>query len=370
MIKLTEIKVYNIELPLKNPFRSANQLLASKQALLLKIKDDSGYEAWSECSAQQHPYYHPETVQTSTHILTQYLIPLMLQNSFKHPREIILYLNQHISGHNFAKAAIEMGCWVIAALQKQQSLATFIQSKKETISSGTVIPIKSIEQSKKVLATAITKKYHRIKIKGDGSSSFNVLHQIISDVPNTITIVLDSNGRLNADQLSQISRVSTIDAFEQPYPTYTKKTHNHFQEKIDQPIFLDESANTISDIENMLTDGVKGIVIKPGRLGGFQNSLSALQLVHLNQANCWCGGMHETGIGKAYNIALAARSEFNWVGDFTESDYYWKQDIIQDPWESNVNGEFNVPFSTPGLGVNVNEEYIKHVSTDIRTIKM
>lgn len=357
MICIREITLREIQLPLKEPFVISSGAVTTRRILLAELVDQEGGVAWSECPAGTAPNYSPETIDTAWLAITAWVAPRLLGRAVGHPRDVHAILEQDFRGHWMAKATLEMGAWGLAAESAGVSLARFIGGTRERIEVGISLGIQEspaalVEQARRALAQA----YRKIKIKIKPGADVDYIAAARAALGPQAPLMADAN---NAYTLDDSDRLAQLDQFgllmiEQPLAWDDLVRHAALQRRLTTPICLDESITSVERAEDMITLGAGRIVnIKPGRVGGFTPSLAIHALCARHSVPVWCGGMLESGVGRAYNVALASLPNFTLPGDISPSARYWERDVVTPEWTMARDGTMTVPRDRPGLGVAV-----------------
>jgi o-succinylbenzoate synthase len=357
MIRLEEITLHEIRLPLKEPFRISSGLVTERRIMLLHLRDADGTEVWSECVAGETPNYTAETIDTAWYSICEYVAPRVLGVPFAQPADVHPALEHNFRGHNMAKAAIEMGSWALCAQRDGVSLSRLLGGTRAAIETGISIGIQSSPAALVERAgRAIGEGYHKIKLKiepGHDVDFVGAVRRAFPDAP----LMADAN---NAFTLRDTDRLRELDAFdlimiEQPLAFDDIIRHAQLQRVLKTPICLDESITSVEKAEDMISVGAGRIInIKPGRVGGFTQSRAIHDLCVDNGIPVWCGGMLESGVGRAYNVALASLPGFSIPGDLSPSARYWTEDVVAPEWTMSKDGMVRVPADKPGIGVDVN----------------
>jgi O-succinylbenzoate synthase len=356
MIRLQEIALHEIRLPLKEPFRISSGLVTERRILLLRLREADGTEVWSECVAGESPNYTAETIDTAWYSICEYVAPRVLGIPFAQPADVHPALEHNFRGHNMAKAAIEMGSWALRAQRDGTSLSRLLGGTRAGIETGISIGIQSTPAALVERAgRAIAEGYHKIKLKiepGHDVEFVGAVRRAYPDAP----LMADAN---NAFTLRDTDRLQQLDAFnlimiEQPLAFDDIIRHAQLQRVLKTPICLDESITSVEKAEDMISLGAGRIInIKPGRVGGFAQSRAIHDLCVDNGVPVWCGGMLESGVGRAYNVALASLPGFSIPGDLSPSARYWAQDVVTPEWTMSKDGIVRVPSDKAGIGVDV-----------------
>jgi len=357
VICISEITLREIHLPLKEPFVISSGAVTTRRILLAELRDQEGAVAWSECPAGAAPNYSPETIDTAWLAITAWVAPRLLGRAIAHPREVHPILEQDFRGHWMAKANLEMGAWGLAAESAGISLARFISGTRERIEVGISLGIEATPAALVAKARqALTQAYHKVKIKIKPGSDVDYVRAAREALGPAAPLMADAN---NAYTLDDSDRLVQLDQFgllmiEQPLAWDDLVRHAALQRLLATPICLDESITGVERAQDMITLGAGRIVnIKPGRVGGFTAALAIHDLCARHGVPVWCGGMLESGVGRAYNVALASLPNFTIPGDISPSARYWKRDIVTPEWAMDGAGTIHVPRDRPGLGVTV-----------------
>lgn len=357
-MRVDRIELRLLRLPLVRPFRTSFGRTDEKVFILVRLLGD-GLEAWGECVAGATPYYSAETNGTAWHILTDFLGPALLGLDFAHPREVFPAFHA-VRGHNMAKAALEMAAWDLYARREGRPLSGVLGGVRARIPSGVSI---GIQESFDTLAATIRAEldagYRRVKIKIAPGWDVDVVRMVrerFGDIP----LMVDANA---AYTLGDADRLAALDAFglmmiEQPLDDDDVRDHAQLQRRLKTAICLDESIHSPRAMRDAIDAGACRVVnIKPGRLGGFAESIAVHDLCAASAIPVWHGGMLESGVGRVHNIHLAALPNFTLPGDVAASRRYFVPDLVEPAVEVAVDGTIGVP-SGPGLGVAVDADRV------------
>ncbi len=361
MIRLDGISLREIRLPLKEPFRISSGVVTERRILLVELVDADGVRVWAESVAFERPNYSPETIDTVWLALRAWVAPALLGVALDGPEQVHALLERDIRGHRMAKAAVEMGVWALAAERAGISLARQLGGGNERIPVGVSLGIEPTPDALVEKASAAARAgYRKIKLKIGPGKDIAWVAAVREALP-TAPLMVDAN---NAYAPSDIDLLAELDAFdlimiEQPLEHEDLVRHVELQRRLRTPVCLDESITSVNRAEDMLRLGSGRIInIKPGRVGGFSSSLAIHDLCVAREVPVWCGGMLETGIGRAYNVALASLPGFTIAGDLSPSARYWQRDIVDPEWTMDADGTVAVPLDRPGIGVRVDEDRI------------
>lgn len=366
---IKEVMIRHLKMQLNSPFSTSFGTITDKEFLLLEVKDELGRIGWGESVAFVAPWYTEETLKTTWHMLEDFLIPLILNKEIKHPDEVGR-LFATVRKNYMAKSAIEGAVWDLYAQSKNQSLTEALGGKKNKIEVGISIGIQpTIEQQIAVVNQAIKDGYKRIKVKIKPGWDVNVIRALREEFPN-LPMMADAN---SAYTLNDVDLLKELDKYnlmmiEQPLAHDDIIDHAILQKQIKTPICLDESIQSLEDARKAIELGsCKIINIKIGRVGGISEAKRIHDYCEEKGIPVWCGGMLESGIGRAQNIALTTLSNFSLPGDTAGSSHYWKRDIIQ-PEVIVEDGFINVPKKS-GIGYEPDLEAIHHYTVSSKVYR-
>ncbi|HET7890728.1 MAG TPA: o-succinylbenzoate synthase [Candidatus Sulfotelmatobacter sp.] len=368
-MKIEAITLREIHMPLVHFFETSFGRTYSRRILLVTVHCE-GVDGWGECVAGEDPFYSSEWIESAWPTLTKYLIPALLGKQIDSARDCpALYAK--VRAHRMAKAALENALWDAEAVQKRQPLWKLLGGTRREISCGVSIGIQdSVEQLLEKIETELAAGYRRIKVKVKPGWDVNVLERIRSRWSN-ITLSCDAN---SAYTLDQVEHLRSFDQFnllmiEQPLWNDDIYYHARLQKELRTSICLDESIVHARNAAHAVETGACRIInIKVGRVGGFSEALKIHDVCEAYKIPVWCGGMLETGIGRAHNIALSSKENFSLPGDVSASKRYWKEDII-DP-EVQVSPQGMIAISDqPGTGYRVKPDLIEKLTVRKETLR-
>lgn len=370
-MRIDQITLREIRLELKEPFRISSGEIRERRILLLELRDESGAHAWSECVAGEAPNYSPETIDTAWPAIVQYVAPRVLGRSIEHPGEIHAILEKDFRGHQMAKAGVEMGTWGLAAALAGEPLSLFIGGTRTEVAVGISLgiqpsPARLVEKAR----AAIAEGYRKIKIKIEPGHDVEWVRAVRDALGPDAHLMADANNAYTLDDAEHLAGFDALDLImiEQPLAWDDLVRHAELQRRVKTPICLDESITSLDRAQDMVALGSGRIInIKPGRVGGFTSSIAIHDFCQSNAIPVWCGGMFESGIGRAYNVALASLPNFTIPGDISPSARYWAQDIVAPEW-TMTDGMMRVPLENRGIGVAVDEERIKALTVRSETL--
>ena len=323
-MKMDAITLREINMPLAHPFETSFGVTTGRRILLVEIESGE-HSAWGECVAGEHPYFSDEMIDTAWHIVETELAPRLLKAEVSSGSDCPGLFEQ-VRGHRMAKAALENAVWELDAVRQCVPLARLLGGTRELIPCGVSIGIQAtMDKQMEKIETELAAGYQRIKLKcKPGWDRFNLL------------------------------------MIEQPLWYDDFYFHRELQKRLKTALCLDECIRNRRDAQAALELGSGRIInIKVGRVGGFTEALAIHDIAQEHGVPVWCGGMLETGIGRAHNIALSSLPNFKLPGDVSASSRYWSEDIIDPPVTVSSNGEIPVPWDKPGRGYEVDRERIE-----------
>lgn len=345
-----KITLREIHIPLIAPFETSFGSTSLRRILLVEA-DVDGISGWGESTAGEDPYYSYETVETARHIIRDFLWPMLKGREINSASEVFDLL-AHVRGHNMAKAAVETAIWDAEAKQKNLPLAKLLGGARDEISSGVSIGIQpSIEALIAKVEKELAAGYQRIKIKIKPGNDVEPVRALRQRFPR-IRLMADANSayRLKDGPLLQQLDQFFLIMIEQPLGHDDIYSHATLQRQLETPICLDECIHDIEHARAAIEiSACKIINMKLGRVGGHTAARRIHDLCQAKSVPVWCGGMLESGIGRAHNIAMSTLPNFTLPGDVSASRRYWTEDIIEPAVEVTPKGTIRVP-TAPGIG--------------------
>ena len=368
-MKIERLELRLLKLPLVHFFETSFGRIDDKHFIIVRV-DGDGATGYGECVAEQDPYYSAETNETAWHIIADFIAPRVLGTDFAHPRDVFPALKA-IRGHNMAKAAVEMAAWDLHARQRGEPLARALGGRRDRIASGVSIGIQpSLDDLAANVERELAAGYRRIKIKIKPGWDLRPVETVRARFGG-IPLMVDANA---AYTLADADHLARLDAFglmmiEQPLDYDDVADHAALQRRLRTPICLDESIKTVGIAREAIAAGACRIInIKPGRIGGFAESIRLHDLCASHGIPVWHGGMLESGIGRAANIHLSTLPNFSLPGDVAASKRYFDPDLIEPPIEVAADGTIAVP-GGPGLGVSIREDRLDRATLRVSTFK-
>ncbi len=353
-MKIEQIELHHISMPLVHPFQTSFGIERDRQAILVEIKSE-GITGWGECAMGLGPWYSSETMATGWHILQDFLIPLLLHKEINTPDDIAPVFKA-VRGHPMARAGVENALWDLLAKAADKPLSALLGGVKDRVEVGVSIGIQpTVEGLLDRVGQFVEAGYGRIKIKISPEWLIEPVRAVREQYPD-VRLMADAN---SAFTLADTPLLQQLDAFdllmiEQPLGYDDIANHARLQRELETAVCLDESIHSVADAQAMIDlEAGRIINMKQGRVGGLANALAIHDMAQKAAMPLWCGGMLETGIGRAINIHLASLPNFTLPGDISGTDRYYYQDIADPPFALNrEDSTMSVPTGA-GIGVEV-----------------
>jgi o-succinylbenzoate synthase len=369
-ISIEQLVLREIRMPLVHFFETSFGRTTERRILLVELISE-GLSGWGEVTCGEHPFYNEEWTDAAWMIVRDYAAPQVMRHDFESAAHVAERF-AHIRGHRMATGGVEAAFWDLEARRAGVPLAKQIGGGAFTgIACGVSIGIQnSVAQLLKKIETELAAGYQRIKIKIKPEWDVDVVRQVRKEFP-IIRLMADAN---SAYTLADADRLKELDEFdlmmiEQPLAHDEIIDHAWLQSHLKTPICLDECIRTAHQAGQAIRMGACKIInIKLGRVGGFREALRVHDVAQGYGIPVWCGGMLESGIGRAHNIALSTLSNFVLPGDVSASKRYWKRDIISPEVEVSPTGTIRVP-DAPGFGYEIDHDFLKHVTVREETVR-
>src|SRR3984957_5547181 len=368
-MKIEAITLREIQMPLVQFFETSFKRTFSRRILLLTAHCE-GVNGWGECVAGEDPYYSSEWTENAWATIKHYLLPAVLGKSLATARESVP-LMARVRGHSMAKAALENALWDAQAQQEQMPLWKLLGGTLPEIQCGVSIGIQdSVEQLLEKIEYELAAGYRRIKVKVKPGWDINVLERIRSRWPE-IVLSCDANSAYRLDEVEHLRKFDRFKLLmiEQPLWNDDIYYHARLQRELSTAICLDESIRHARDAAAAVETGACRIVnIKVGRVGGFSEARKVHDVCRDNDVPVWCGGMLESGVGRAHNIALSTLQNFRLPGDVSASKRYWKEDIIEPEVEVSPQGTIAIS-DQAGTGYRIKTDLIEKLTVRKETLR-
>jgi O-succinylbenzoate synthase len=360
---ISKLELREVRLPLVHFFETSFGRTTERRIILVRVTDSDGVEGWGECTAGEEPFYSEEWTESAWTVIHEVLAPMVAGKTIESAAGVWDLLKP-VRGNRMAKATIENACWDLDAKRKQIPLWKLLGGVKDDLPCGVSI---GIQDSPDALLAKIDREvsagYQRIKIKIKPGWDLNIVELVRKHFPS-IHLMADAN---SAYTLADIKLFQELDRFnlmmiEQPLAHDDIFDHSILQKQIKTPICLDESIRSAADARHAIELGSCRIInVKLGRVGGHTQAKLVEEVARQHDVPVWCGGMLESGIGRAHNIAMSTLPMFTLPGDVSASARYWTEDIIDPPVTVSADGTIQAP-EKPGIGYDVNLVRIEKAS--------
>ena len=368
-MKIEAITLREIRMPLVHFFETSFGRTTTRRILLVKIHAQ-GLDSWGECVAGEHPYYSDESIDTAWQVITSELAPVLVGKHLEGGGDCARLFNR-VRGHRMAKAALENAVWAAEAREKRIPLWKLLGGSRTEIACGVSIGIQdSVEHLEEKVEIELSAGYQRIKLKCKPGWDLDIFERIRRRWPD-ITLSCDANSAYTLDDIDHLKQFDQFNLLmiEQPLWHDDFYFHARLQRELKTSICLDEAIRSPRDAEAASEMGSCRIInIKVGRVGGFANAIAVHDIFRQQKIPVWCGGMLESGIGRAHNIALSTLENFSLPGDVSASQRYWKEDIIEPEVKVSRQGTIKIS-DEPGTGYQVREDLIEKLTARKLTIK-
>lgn len=369
-MKIKSIELIEINLPLVHFFETSFGRTYERRIILTRVEDIDGVSGWGECTAGETPSYCEEWTESCWQVLEKILAPRVVGAEVK-SAENVWDLMKPIRGNRMAKSAIETACWDLEARKLNVPLWRHLGGVNQEISCGVSIGIQdSVEQLLEKIQTELDAGYQRIKIKISPSWDYEVIKQV-RETFGDILLMGDANSAYTLDDIDLLKSLDEFDLMmlEQPLSNEDIVDHAKLQREIKTPICLDEPIKSPEDARKAIElKSGKIINLKNGRVGGHAQSKLIEKICRENDIPVWCGGMLESGIGRAHNIAISTLKGYTMPGDVSASKRYWHEDIIEPAVEVSKNGTIIAPENS-GIGFEVKRNLVDKLTVRKTAIK-
>lgn len=352
---------------LKSPFRTSVGVEHDRDCLILCLFSE-GLEGWGECVAGSFPGHTYETVGTAWQILIEFFLSILLTNnkwdvpSFSHATE-------NIRGHPLARASLEMALWDLDAKRNNVSLSSLLGGEKERVPVGVSVGIHPNETALlETVSGYVAQGYQRVKLKIEPGNDLESVRTVREEHP-ALPLQVDANTAYRIDDAAIFEDMEEFDLqmIEQPFAEDDLLDHSKLQARIRTPLCLDESIRRLRHVHQAIElDACRVVNIKQARVGGIWEALAIHEFCYQREVPLWCGGMLETGIGRAANLALASLPGFTLPGDISATDRYYDEDIAEPRFELNQDSTIDVPRGE-GLGVKIDKRALARVTLRTET---
>jgi O-succinylbenzoate synthase len=367
-MKITAVELRRIRMPLVSPFRTSFGTETSRMVLLVRVVTPQA-EGWGECVAMDEPLYSYEDVETAAHVLRTQLVPRVLAVGERLTAARVGHVLEKVKGHPMAKAALELAVLDAELRAAGRSFGDHLGAVKETVPAGVSVGIMDeIPQLLDAVDGYLEQGYVRIKLKIEPGWDVEPV-RAVRERFGDIGLQVDANTAYTLGDARHLGRLDPFDLLlvEQPLPEDDVRGHAQLAKMITTPVCLDESITSARSAADAIAIGACSVInIKAGRVGGYLEAVRVHDVAQANGIPVWCGGMLETGLGRAANIALAALPGFVLPGDTSASDRYYRQDVTTQPFVLE-GGHVRVP-TGPGLGVEPDPAVLSALTTAVEAL--
>jgi o-succinylbenzoate synthase len=361
-VKIESIQAREIAMMLLKPFETSFGVVQARRIVMIELKTDQG-SGWGEVTASEGPFYNSETTDTAWLILRDFLAPLVTGKSFDDANEVLQAMAP-VRGHEMAKAAVETACWDAFARQQGVPLHQLLGGTQQELPCGVSLGIHAeIPSLLDRIAKELSVGYRRIKLKIKPGKDLTVIAAVRKNFPH-IELTVDANSAYSLTDAPLLKQMDDFDLtyIEQPLAWNEIYQHAALQRQLKTPICLDECIHGLRDAQGAIELGAcKVINIKLGRVSGHGEALRIQQYCLEHEVPVWCGGMLESGIGRAHNIAMSSLPGFVLPGDVSASKRYWADDVIEPEVTVTPEGTILVP-QGPGIGFSLRHDYIERLT--------
>ena len=361
-MKINQVNLYQLRMPLKSAFETSFGRIHTRDCVLVEAFAH-GLVGYGECPADRDPGYSYETVGTAWHILQDFLVPAILDQEVMHVADLQKRMAL-VRGHQMAKAGLEMAFWDLSGKTQGISLKTMLGGVHSKVEVGVSVglqesPTKLVEIVRNYLASG----YQRVKIKIKPGRDVQDALALRQEFPH-LRLQVDANSAYTLESAIVLTPLDELGLLliEQPLAEDDLWDHRQLQVSFRTPLCLDESITSLRLARQALEmKSCRVINIKPGRVGGLSQGQAIHDLCLSQGIPVWCGGMLETGVGRASNLALASLPGFTLPGDISATDRYYDEDVTHERFVLNPDSTIDVPDS-PGLGVTINDAALKRAT--------
>lgn len=355
-MKIEQVELRQVRIPLVSPFETSRWREEEKTCVIVKLESGS-LVGFGECAVSRGPWYSYETVRSAWHIMEDFLVPTVLGRDFKTAGKLLDSVSL-VRGHNVAKASFEMAFWDLAAKMRNVSLSKMLGGTVSKIVSGVSVGLQeNVERLLGVVESFLDMGYRRVKVKVKPGMDVELVSGLREEFPD-IPLMVDGNGAYDSKDMGALRKLDHFELLmiEQPFAWDDLVDHANLQKVIQTAVCLDESIAGLGDLRAALELGSCRVLnIKPARVGGLTVARMLHDVCLSRKMPVWCGGLLETGIGRAGNVALASLPGFVMPNDISASERYFREDIVRPGFVLNADGTIDVP-QGPGIGVEVLED--------------
>ncbi len=363
-MRIERIEIRRIELPYVTPFETSGWRELANHSVIVRV-EAGGSVGWGEAPVSSGPWYNEETQSTAWVIGREILAPMLLESELQRPEDVDA-LFARVRGNRMARSAFEFAVWDLFGRLEGRSLSAMLGGVRTRVDVGVSVGVQpDIATLLRVVGGYIEAGYRRVKLKIKPGWDVEPTRAVRERWPD-LRLQVDANSIYTLDQADHLAQLDAFDLLliEQPLAHDDIIDHAKLQRRLRTPLCLDESIVSPEHARWAIELRACGVInIKPGRVGG----LTAARRIHDLAAEAglpvWCGGMLETGIGRAANVALASLPNFTLPGDISASERYFQRDVVRNPFVLNPDSTLSVP-EGPGSGAEVDEAFLDSVTLE------
>ena len=361
-MRIEFISLRELRMKLRAPFQTSFGTTVNRRILLVEVGCE-GATGWAEITTPEQPFYNAETTETAWHVFSDFIVPMALGKTVVAAADVPALLSG-IRGNEMARAGLENAIWVLESLAKNQPLSALLGGSRHEIASGVSLGIQ--EDTGFLLATIeqeLAAGYRRIKLKIKPGMDVHVIRKVREVYPD-ILLMVDANSAYRLEDAPVLKQLDSFNLMmiEQPLNWDDIYQHSMLQRQLDTPICLDECIHNAGHAQAAIETHACGVInLKLGRVGGHSEARRVHDVCLNRNIPVWCGGMLESGVGRAHNIAMSSLPGFVLPGDVSASRRYWDEDIIEPEIKVSEQGMIKVP-QVPGLGYAVRLDRVKQLT--------
>ncbi len=367
-MRIESIELHHVVMPLVHPFETSFGREEVRPCILVAARGQ-GLTGWGECPAEAAPYYSYETIETAWHVLRDFLIPALLGQSVDQPGDVPVRFAR-VRGHQMARAALENAVWDLLARAQGVPLHRLLGGQRERVPVGVSVGIEpTLPDLLHRVAGHIEQGYRRVKLKVKPGWDVEVVREVRRQWPSLL-LQVDANSAYTLADAPLLRRLDDLDLLliEQPLDHDDIVDHATLQAQLHTPICLDESITSPQRARWALDIGACRVInIKVARVGGLTSAIQIHDLCAERDVPVWCGGMLETNVGRAINVALATLPNFRLPGDISASARYYQEGIAAPDFVLNTDSTLSVPHVEPGMGVSILPDRLAAVRRRLHT---
>jgi O-succinylbenzoate synthase len=368
-MKIDRIELREIHLPLVAPFETSFGQTTERRIIIVKVFSE-GLHGWGECTVGENPFYNHECTDSAWMVIRDYVAPMVMGKEIEAPAQVTK-MTSAIRGNKMARGAVETAVWELEARRHNIPLWQMLGGTRAEIDCGVSLGLQATDAALlKNVEKEVAAGYQRIKLKIKPGRDYEMVKAVRREFPH-IRLTVDANSAYTLAAAELLRKLDEFDLLliEQPLSYDDIIDHAELQRQLQTAICLDESILSIEDTRKALSLGSCRIInIKLGRVAGHAEAQKIEAYCRERSVPVWCGGMLESGIGRAHNIALSTLAGFTLPGDVSASKRYWTEDIIAPPVEVSPRGTITPPIG-PGIGYEVNEKRIEALTVRTEIIK-